>query len=240
MALTNCDSHKHIRLSDGLEYEEYTYRSVRVSVLKISPDRFRFEYHTSRKPMTPEEWLAATSSVAVINAGMYAEDNFQHVGEVVFRNNRMPSIPMKGYQGIFAFDPRYPGFPKAAIFDLNCTPLTYIKQNYRSYIQNMRFTSCVDGEQLWHRWKKSHSMSILGQDSAGNILLIFTPSDISPRNFRELLRNLGVGLKNSVYLEGGKEAGMAVEYGRFKFVGFSRGKPFPIPNVITVHPLKED
>ncbi len=239
MSLSACDSHKKVPISEGLDYEEINYKAIRIHILRISPEKYRFDYHTTKHPITPSEWLEKTGGIAVINAGMFAEENYQHVGEVVVRGNKMPSISMKNYQGIFAFEPRTAGLPKAAVFDLNCTPFTYIKQNYRSYIQNMRFTSCLKGEQLWHRWKKTHSMSILGEDSSGRILFIFTPSDIAPKDFRSVLAKVGVKLRNSVYLEGGKEAGLAIKYGDFEFVGVSRGTPYPIPNVITVHPIEK-
>ncbi len=240
LAATNCDSHRRVSLGDGLQYEEYSIKSVKVYLLRIPVDKFRFEYHTSKTPRTPSEWQELTNSIAVINAGMYSYDNYMHVGEVIYKGSRMPSVPMKNYQGIFAFDPVQRGFPRAAVFDLNCTPLNYIKHNYRSIIQNMRFTSCVRGETLWGRWNQVHPMSVLGQDSAGNILFIFTPSEVAPRRFREFLERLNVGLKNAVYLEGGKEAGMFIKIGDFTFEGVSRGKPYPIPNVITLHKIETE
>ncbi len=229
----DCSARKEVNLDKELQYESYTRGSVTIHVLRISPSAFRFEYHASKDPLTPSQWQKLTNSVAVINAGMYG-DNFIHVGEVVYKGNRMPSITMKNYQGVFAFDPVRDNMPEAVVFDLNCTPLSYIKHNYRSRIQNMRFTSCMKDEQLWGRWNQSHPMSVLGQDSQGNILFIFTPSELSPRKLRDMLKKIDVGLTNSVYLEGGKEAGMFIKHNGFEFEGVSRGKPFPIPNVIVV------
>ena len=100
------------------------------------------------------------------------------------------------------------------IYDLTCQDWDSIKYQYHSFCQGMRMINCTgEGMGFSKRPDQSCSMVIAATDTLKNLYLIFTRSPYTHRTMISYLQNLPLGIRTTVYLEGGPEASLYINTG---------------------------
>lgn len=242
------------KLDDGLFLAEFAtkkeslYGDSKITVLKIDSEKYNIKLMSASehdyKLRTAEKWAEEFDLVATINAGMFEQDyltatgymkNYQHV------NNPKQK---KGFNTIFAFNPKKKGIPLAQIIDTRCQNFSKLKDKYNSLIQSIRMINCHQ-KNTWSQQPKMWSIAALGIDKEGNILFIHSRSPYTVHDFIDNLLSLPININNAMYLEGGPEASLYFNLPNKKIerigsyeTGFRENNDnnefWPIPNIIGI------
>ena len=131
------------------------------------------------------------------------------------------------YQSIAAFNPKDTNKDKFKIFDiekingiLDKESIKSIIGKYETVIQNLRLIK-RSKENRWPQQVKKWSEVALGEDSSGNILLIFSRFPYSMHDLNNILIDLPINLECAQHLEGGPEASIYLKYNdiELKYIG---------------------
>jgi hypothetical protein len=161
-------------------------------------------------PMTTKEWCTKHHLVVATNAGMYLKDNRTSVG--YFRNlDHVNNKRYNSYNSIIAFNPADSSTPPFMLIDRTCDDVSLLSTAFHSIVQNLRIVDCHRNI-VWARQERKHSMVIIGEDSAGCVLLIFTRTPLAVHNFAEILLDLPLSIKRLAYLEGGPVASLHISH----------------------------
>lgn len=242
-------------LTDGLHLAEFQspeptdVGDSRITVLKIDPKFFEFKLlnatRHNRRPRTLSNWAKEFGMIATINAGMYQKDlltsvgymkNFDHVNNGHVNPNNT----------IFAFAPNDSTLPDAQIIDRTCENFDSLRNSYQCMLQSIRMISCTR-ENVWSRQPNRWSISVLGMDTAGNILFIFSQSPFTVHDFNNHLLKLPIDISKAMYLDGGSKAGFYLsfngvtieKYGIYEnaLLGAENmNTTWPIPNALGIVP----
>ena len=126
--------------------------------------------------------------------------------------------------------------------------MAHILRDYKNVLQNLRLIK-RSRENRWKPQEKIWSEAALGEDSSGNVLLLFSPTPQSMHEFIEQLLALPIDLVAAQHLEGGQEAQLFLELGDYfleisgSFVSTSVDQKdseigWPVPNVLGFRPRK--
>lgn len=222
----------------------------KITVLRIDPDHWDLQFLgldtiEESEPLTAKQWAEKYQSVAVINAGMFADDHRTHLGYVK-SGDHVCGRKVSDYQSVAAFNPR-PGseVPRFCLFDLDAPGMSMdqILQDYTSAVQNLRLIK-KPGK---NRWKKPEQWSeaLLAEDVEGRMLFIFCRSPFTMRDLNDELLSMGLGIVAAQHLEGGPEAQLYVKHGEYEseqFGSYETGfiendfnlVSWPVPNVLAI------
>ncbi|MFH0752487.1 MAG: phosphodiester glycosidase family protein [archaeon] len=186
----------------------------KITVLKINPKNYSLNLMSASeyggKERTAQEWAEDYGLAATINAGMFKEeDNTSNVGYMQnysYLNN--PTFK-KGYNAIFAFNPKSDDVPEAQIIDTRCQNFNKLKDKYNSFSQSIRMISC-DQKNTWSQQPRIWSTAALGIDKQRNILFIHSRSPYTTHDFINYLLKSHINIQNAMYLEGGPEASLYI------------------------------
>jgi len=220
-------------IDEGLSYEIFQANeqsiigSSEITIIKIDPNIYDINIFSSdrydHENLTVEEWSKTYGLTIAVNAGMFQSDYSSNVGymkESEYINN--PYI--NHYQSIAAFNPKDSSMPSFKIFDaekingsLNKNIIRDIIKNYRTVVQNLRLIKRVR-ENRWPQQLKMWSEIALGEDSKGNILLIFSRSPYSMHDLNEILLDLPIDIQCAQHLEGGPEASLYLKSNNIELI----------------------
>ncbi|HSY61968.1 MAG TPA: phosphodiester glycosidase family protein [Cytophaga sp.] len=204
-------------LEAGLDYASFetsiksSHGDSKIDVLRISPDYFSFDlYCMEQKRMGSErinQIAKENNLIASVNAGMFKlEGNFQtctgYMKKGAYINN--PTMNAS-YKNVFVCNPKDTSKPSASVIDITCQDWVQAKSAYTSCAQGIRMIHC-EGKATWQASEKKWSMVLLGEDTTGNILFIFSRSPYKVLDFTNILLQSELKLKRLMYLEGGPEA----------------------------------
>ncbi len=217
---------------------------VDVVIARFDPQYFDFVALCATLPgkkiRSLRGWVRKEGLVAAINAGMYQEDGLTHTGYFRFdehvNNHR---IAMRF--GAFFVAMPYEGktLPRAAVLDRSASSWESLLPQYRVVVQNFRLIS-ADRRPQWDILGPEHPVSALGMDTQGRILFIHCREDITCNALARQLLELPVDLVQTMYVEGGSQAGLAIDDGTGIQVWSGRGKAdflldgVLLPNIIGV------
>lgn len=223
----------------------------RITVVRFDPDLWQLEFAGISRMgdaagQTAREWCESGKLAAAINAGMYDTDYSTHVGYLRFHEH-VNNGRVNAYQSVAAFDPiGGDGVAPFHLFDLDEPGVTMqgIRRDYAAAVQNLRLIK-RPGANRWMPQDKKWSEAALGEDDAGRILFIFSPSPLAMRELNQALLAGGIGLVAAQHLEGGSEAQLYVHLGEVELELFGShdaslegedagAGPYPIPNVLGV------
>jgi hypothetical protein len=226
-------------------------RDARITVVRFDPGLWQLEFAGVSKTgdasgQTAREWCRKHKFAAAINAGMYDTDYSTHIG-YLRSGDHVNSGRVNGYQSVAAFDPLGgDGVAPFRLFDIDEPGVTMqsIRKQYASAVQNLRLVK-RPGVNKWYPQDKKWSEAALGEDNAGRILFIFSPSPLSMRELNQRLLASGIGLVAAQHLEGGSEAQLYVHIGDVELELFGSHdacvegedtsvEPYPIPNVLGI------
>jgi uncharacterized protein YigE (DUF2233 family) len=222
----------------------------RITILRFDPSLYESDiycdsyYGGTRR--TPSEWAEEFSLIAVINAGMYAQDKSTAVGFLKSNDHLNNPRLNRRFNCVFACGALEKGIPFAQIIDLRCEDFGGWRDKYSSFTQSIRMISCQQ-KNVWQQQSKRWSIAALGMDKTGQILFIHCRSLYSVHDFINILLGLPIDIFNAMYLEGGAEASLYVKAGGMEInltgiseteilLGERNGAYRPVPNVIGIRP----
>jgi hypothetical protein len=221
---------------------------ARIHFLRLDPSRFELAlFNRSASPegtaLTAREWSQRHGLVAAINASLYQADHSTSIALMKSRTHtNNPRV--SPHNTVLLFDRRDDAVPPVQIVDRTCRDLAALRDHYAAMVQSIRMVSCtrsnVWSEQPENKW----SAAAIGIDEHGSLLFIHVRSPLSTHDLIDALLALPLGLRETMYVEGGPEAQLYVNAGgrELEFVG-SQGSSFagientvalPIPNVLGV------
>lgn len=212
-------------LSKGLYYSEVDapeaspiIDSARISILKIEPQYFEFEFFTTtqygKSARTAPEWSNEFGFPVIANAGMYSPNKNQtSKGYLKNRDHINNSKVLPHYNAVIALHPNDTTLAPARIFDLTCTSFAKLKTQYQSFVQGMRMIDC---EGIPLAWDKNPdqicSMILASTDTVGNFYFFFTRAPFTHRQMISFLIDFQLNLRETIYLEGGPEASLYIHF----------------------------
>jgi hypothetical protein len=155
------------------------------------------------------------------------------------------------YKAMVAFNRTDMNVPEFQIADEDCKPWATLKYKYSSCFQGMRMIDCNQQPIGWNANPRLKcSMVVLAQDKQGNALILFTRSPYSPNDFIRMMLAMPLNIKNAIYLEGGPEAGIFLDYKDYNLVRMGSwvsdvheedtyNRLYPLPNVVGFVPIPQ-
>ncbi len=219
-----------------------------ICILRIDTTRFHLRLVSAssakeKKPLTAQQWRKRFKLVAAINASMFQLENPLRSVSLMMDRSRINNPRVSKDKTILAFDPLRPGVPSTQIIDRECQNFDSLRHFYGSLVQNIRIISCT-GKNTWAGQPRRTSLAALGVDGRGRVLFILCPGGDTVSDYvGALLRIPELSIVKAMYLEGGDEAQLSIQSGRFELeVGGesglfdAEGRPFRplLPNVIGV------
>jgi hypothetical protein len=237
------------QLAEGLDLGRFTDDVGTIVVLRIDPERYETVALAASagdgRSRTARQWGREHGLVAVINAGMYAQDHathtgYFHVGDHV-NNGRWNQ---NDYRQAACFEPRRPGLPRFVLHDLDEVPEDTFVADYDVVVQNLRLIK-KPGENRWPPRPRKWSEACLGEDAEGRQLWIFSRQARSMHDLNEVLLALPIALVAAQHLEGGPEAQLWIDPAGLESVGsyesgfwesYSNHVAWAVPNVLGIRP----
>jgi hypothetical protein len=212
-------------LMDGLFYaeldapEKSVVNDSKLSILKLDVLKFDFEFLTAsehkNQMRTAPEWAGEFGMNIIINAGMY-NYNKTHSNKGFMKNYNHLNNPKKSsyFNAMLAMHPKDAKKPPFEIIDITSQPWEKVQHQYHSLCQGMRMISSEgEGMEFSKRPNQSCSMVVAATDSTGNLYFVFTRSPYTHRTMIGFLKGLPIGIRTTVYLEGGPETSFYVNTG---------------------------
>lgn len=240
------------QLEPGLEYAVVPSprRSPHVSdatihLLRIDPHRFALELFNASADngtrRTAREWAESEQLAAAINASLYQAD--YRTSTSLMRSRRHVNNPrLSKHNAVLLFDPLEPGLPPVELVDRTCRDLSDLQRRYAGAVQNIRMISC-HGTNVWSQQPTAWSNAAIGVDTENRLLFVHMRAPLTTHDFADALLTLPIGLRQTMYVEGGPEAqlyiaagGETIElsgsHGSSGFAGLAAAYALPIPNVL--------
>lgn len=241
-------------LEPGLEYAvaESPIRSPladegAIHLLRIDPTRFAVELFNASAAdgarHTARQWAQAERLVAAINASLYQTD--YRTSTSLMRSRRHVNNPrLSKHNTVLLFDPLEPGLPSVQLVDRTCRELADLQRRYAGAVQSIRMISC-QGANVWSQQPTRWSNAAVGVDAQGRLLFLHMRAPLSTHDFADALLALPLGLRQTMYVEGGPEAQLYIHaggeeievtgsHGSSGFAGLAAGYALPIPNVLGI------
>jgi hypothetical protein len=241
-------------LEPGLEYAEVSspVRAAEgdslIRIVRVDPVRFSIVLlNASALPdgvaRTARDWADRHELVAAINASLYQAD--QRTSTSLMRSREHVNNPrLSRHNAVLLFDRREPGLPPVQLVDRTCRNLDSVADRYAGAVQGIRMISCKRVN-VWTQQPKPWSNAAVGMDGAGRLLFIHMRAPLSTHDFAEALLALPIGLRETMYVEGGPQAQLYVRgggreieavgsHGSSGFAGLAGAFALPIPNVLGV------
>lgn len=238
-------------LAPGLEvavfqaHDSSTFGDSKIRVVRADPARFEVALFSGGledgKSRTAKEWSERHGLVATINLGMFHPDGrttgYMRVGDSTVNPD------LSGDKAVLVAGPREEGLPGVRILDRECDDAAEADR-YVYAVQSIRMLSC-SGNNVWSDQPRMWSHAILGMDRSGRLLLIHARSPWSTHDFIEQVRSLPLEVDRLMYGEGGPEAQLYVNAGRFEAewygsyeTGFyehdTNDRAWPVPNILGI------
>ena len=212
-------------LMSGLQYaeidapEKSVVNDSKLSILKIDSRQFDFEFllasERGQHPRTATEWAEEFGKNVIVNTGMYKYNKAQS-NKGYMKNYNHLNNPVKSsyYNAILAMHPKDKQKQPFEIIDITCQDWEKVRHEYHSLCQGMRMMSC-DGTamEFSKRPDQSCSMVVAATDTTGNLYFVFTRSPYTHKTMIRFLQGLPLGIRTTVYLEGGPEASFYINTG---------------------------
>jgi hypothetical protein len=237
-------------LEPGLTYERWRLDAkplaggavacVDVVAAELARFRVRALLSADDPPHTAIEWRDIFHLAAVLNAGMFHDDN-RPVGLIVADGTAHGTDNAK-MSGFLAFDPRSPADPPVVVAGRDCPDfdLDALRARYRSVVQSYRLLGC-SGEAISWQDPKHYSAAAVGVGRDGRVVFLHARAALT---MAELSRGLAThDLAGALFLEGGPEASLVARdvraVGSYEtgFLETDDNRAFwKLPNVLALEP----
>jgi len=219
----------------------------KIKIIRIDPNIYSFKLlcagELKHSNLTAKEWSKKYNLIGVMNAGMFQTDYISNVGYMKNYDYINNSKINSKYYSVAAFNPidstKSSNFH---IFDIDSDNIHGLIDRYHSIIQNLRLIKRPSLNR-WSQQNKKWSEAVLGQDTNGNVLFIFSRSPYSMHDLINILKMLPIDIDCAQHLEGGPEASLYFSHKNIKIemmgsyeTSFSENNDnnfyWKIPNVI--------
>lgn len=240
----SADSHGAVESGDVGDSAESGASRGEVTILRIAPEKFTFVLHmASEKGDVPLAALGKTEQfAAAINAGMFLPDKATNTGylrNATHTNNARIAANLGAF---FIAEPkrgstRRNKLPRALLLDREDDWQKLLPQ-YGIVMQNFRMNT-PEGEVIWKRRERLHSITALSQDSQGRVYFILCRNMVQGADFASALLALPLRLRTVMYLEGGSESALLINAGDMDTIErgrsiWSSAADFTLPNVLGI------
>lgn len=239
-------------LENGLQYAEIPDDNYTgsIAILKIDPNQFDFVLKSVGKnnepPKTLAQWTMDQDLTAAINASMYLPDGKTSTGYMRFEDYINNPRIVKRFGAFFVASPKSSNLPEAQIIETDDPDWEIKIASYDLVIQNYRMTS-GSRKILWSPGGPLYSISAVAQTGDGHILFLHSRNPVEAHGFIRQLLRLPLDIRTMMYVEGGGQAGLAVNSQKLKKFHAPPHAPSllvtgnitaVLPNVIGIRPKK--
>ena len=221
-------------------------------LVKVNPERFRFEtYHFRDEglpaPLTIQEWQHRTRVSILFNAGLFRKD-YSYLGLLFKKGRSVGSKMHPRWKGLFVAEPSAPGLRKARVVDLGMESFPIDPPLYQEAAQSLMLFD-ANGKPRVRRTGKRARQTVVGEDLAGNILLIKTVEPVALWELAICLRDSFSDLRHAMVMDGGSSSDVLFATGLSShqradgrppswqtFVDGSGAGHIPLPAVIGISP----
>lgn len=257
-ACSSADDLSWDRLADGLAVaiwkpgDDCVAQIPPLLLVRVDPDHYRFEtYHFRDEglpaPLTIHAWRQRTQASILFNAGLFAED-YSYLGLLLKDGRSLGSRLHPGWKGLFVAEPTEPGRRNARVLDLAKEPFTPESPAYREAAQSLMLVDETGKPRVKHSGKRAHQ-TVVGEDEAGNILLIKTVGEAPMWELAVCLRDGMPSLRHAMAMDGGSSSDVLFDEGLLPAAANAAAAPpwkalvdgsapvhIPLPAVIGVRP----
>jgi len=236
-------------LQPGVEFalmrgEPYCrHGSSEIALLRVDPARvsvkiLHYSRQPERRPLTLPEWQRRVGALAVFNAGQYYPD-LSYMGMLASDGEMISSRPHPSFRAALVAGPRQGG-PAARVLDLNLTPPERTRVEWREIAQSFMLFD-QRGRLRVKKTDQVANRTAVAQDDRGRLVVATTEGGYTLWEFAELLRGAPLQLTHAMSMDGGREAELCVEAGRFRYATFGHWDAdhapdgaIPLPAVIAI------
>jgi hypothetical protein len=207
-------------LAPGFEYGRWTLPTPApagdglVRFVRVDPHLVDIELRaassTDGRARTASEWAATDTdrpAVAVINAAMFQDDDLTNVGYLRLRGRVQNPTWAPDYNALLTLDPTGGDLP--GLHNLGCEDRDALLGRFATAVQSIRMIGCA-GENVWAQERRRWSSALIGTDTQGRLLLLFTRSPYTMHDLVDMLLQGPLGLVGLHYGDGGPPAAMYV------------------------------
>ncbi len=223
-------------------------------LVRVDPERFRFAtYHYRDEdlpaPITIRDWQERTRATILFNAGLFRED-YSYLG-LLFKDGRsLGSKTHARWKGLFVAEPTASGLKKARVVDLARESFSPDASTYREMAQSLMLVDARGKPRVQHTGKHARQ-TVVGEDKAGNILIIKTAAGVALWELAVCLRDGVPTLRHAMLMDGGSSSDLLIVSTLLGGKGADRKTPrwvsmadgsatahTPLPAVIGVRPRR--
>lgn len=221
-------------------------------MVRVDPDRYRFEIYHFRdeglpSPLTIQAWQQRTQAPILFNAGLFTGD-YSYLGLLMKDGRSLGSHLHPGWKGLFVAEPTEPGRRNARVMDLAREPFSLEAPAYREAAQSLMLVDESGKPRVKHSGKRAHQ-TVVGEDEAGNILVIKTAGEVPMWELAVCLRDGMPLLRHAMAMDGGSSSDLLLAEGLLSAQAETSTPPpwkalvdgstpghIPLPAVIGVRP----
>jgi uncharacterized protein YigE (DUF2233 family) len=218
-------------------------------VVRVDPEHFRFGIHYFRdeglsRPPTIREWQRRTHASVIVNAGLFRED-YSYLGLLLKDGRSLGGRRHQQWQGLFVAEPVAPGQRKARVLDLMLDAFADDHPAYREAAQSLMLLDRTGKPRVRITGKRAQQ-TIVGEDGAGQILLVKTSGLVTLRALAECLRDEFPVVHHAMAMDGGDSSDLLIAAELWPnptdarpwsaLVGGSQMPHIPLPAVIGIFP----
>ncbi len=221
--------------------------SPEIALLRLDPARVRLRvlHYTrllDRRPLNIVQWQVVSHALAVFNAGQFYSD-YSYMGLLVSEGKVVSRKLHPKFRAALVASP-VDGDYGARVLDLDREPLDPDSLGWREVAQSFMLFD-RSGVVRVRRSDQAANRTVIGQDRSGRLLVITSEGGYTLRDFALLLRSLPLALTHAMSMDGGYEAELCVNAGRFRYASFGHwdgrrqnadapGAQVPLPAVVAV------
>ena len=224
-------------------------------VLKIDTVRYRFEAfqfaaHSLERPLSVEEWSKKTGAPVVFNAGQYYE-NYRHMGLLVKNGSNLGTRLIAQWKGLFVENPSQGNSAPVSLLDLEFDQADTSGGAYSFAVQSLMLFD-REGSKRIRKSDWVANRTIVAMDWGNTAYVFCTEGGYTLWELAGFIRELGLGLKHAMTLDGGYQSQLAINtpslthamYGKWAIQGGISLIPMPgfktkLPAVIAVFPRRK-
>lgn len=178
-------------------------------LVKMDPERFRFTTYYFQdegltEPPTLAEWQRRTQASILFNAGLFQSD-YSYMGLLLKDGRSLGSKVHPQWKGLFVAEPFPSGLKKARVLDLAREPFSVEPPAYREAAQSLMLLDMTGKPRVRRTEKRAHQ-TVVGEDRAGNILLIKTADVVTMWHLAICLRTGLPDLRHAMAMDGGSSS----------------------------------
>ncbi len=215
--------------------------SADIALLRVDPTRadlrvLHFTRQPDHRPLPLPEWQRRVKALAVFNAGQYYPD-LSYMGLLVSDGETISAHAHPSFRAALVAGPR-----SARVLDLDRVPLDQARQQWREIAQSfMLFDEA--GRRRVRKTDQVANRTVVAEDRRGRLVVATSEGGYTLWDFAELLQRAPLQLTQAMSMDGGREAGLCVVDGRFRYGSFghwsdgdSPEAAVPLPAVVAVMP----